>query len=85
MKKRHFSEYETYTACYNLTSADSLHAFRFVTVVQSLSRVRIFATPWTVARQAPLSLGFSRQEHWRGRGFCALLQEISLSSNIPIL
>ena len=45
MKKRHFSEHETYTACYNLTSADSLHAFRFVTVVQSLSRVRIFATP----------------------------------------
>ena len=23
-------------------------------------------TPWTVARQAPLSMGFSRQEHWRG-------------------
>ena len=31
-----------------------------------LSRVRLFATPWTVARQAPLSLGFSRQEHWSG-------------------
>ena len=26
-------------------------------------------TPWTVARQAPLSLGFSRQEHWRGFPF----------------
>ena len=25
-----------------------------------------FATPWTVARQAPLSMGFSRQEHWSG-------------------
>ena len=31
-----------------------------------LSHVRIFATPWTVAHQAPLSMGFSRQEHWSG-------------------
>ena len=30
------------------------------------SRVRLFATPWTVARQAPLSMGFSRQEYWSG-------------------
>ena len=30
------------------------------------SCVWIFATPWTVARQAPLSMGFSRQEYWRG-------------------
>ena len=28
------------------------------------SRVRLCATPWTVARQAPLSMGFSRQEYW---------------------
>ena len=34
--------------------------------VQSLSRVRLFVTPWTVARQALLSMGFSRQEHWSG-------------------
>ena len=27
------------------------------------------ATPWTVARQAPLSMGFSRQEHWSGLPF----------------
>ena len=33
---------------------------------QSLSRVRLFATPWTVAHQAPLSTGFSRQEYWSG-------------------
>ena len=31
-----------------------------------LSRVLLFATPWTVARQAPLSMGFSRQEYWSG-------------------
>ena len=34
--------------------------------VKSLSHVRLFATPWTVARQAPLSVGFSSQEYWSG-------------------
>ena len=37
--------------------------------VQSLSCVRLFATPWTVAHQAPPSMGFSRQEHWSGLPF----------------
>ena len=37
-----------------------------VVVMESLSCVWFFATPWTVARQAPLSLGFPRQEHWSG-------------------
>ena len=32
--------------------------------VKSLSRVQLFATPWTVTYQAPLSMGFSRQEYW---------------------
>ena len=31
---------------------------------QLLSRVQIFVTPWTVACQAPLCMGFSRQEYW---------------------
>ena len=31
-----------------------------------LNCVQLFATPWTVARQAPLSMGFSRQEYWSG-------------------
>ena len=34
-----------------------------------LSRVRLFATPWTVANQAPPSTGFSRQEYWSGLPF----------------
>ena len=34
-----------------------------------LSHVRLFATPWTVAYQAPLSMGFSRQEYWSGLPF----------------
>ena len=37
--------------------------------VTSLSRVRLFATPWTVAYQAPLSVRFSRQEYWSGLPF----------------
>ena len=37
--------------------------------VKSLSRVRLFATPWTAAHQAPPSIGFSRQEYWSGLPF----------------
>ena len=40
-----------------------------VSKVKSLSRVRLFATPWTVAYQAPQSMGFSRQEYWSGLPF----------------
>ena len=34
--------------------------------VKSFSPVRFFTTPWTAAYQAPLSMGFSRQEYWSG-------------------
>jgi len=34
--------------------------------VKSLSRVRLLATPWTAAYQAPPPMGFSRQEYWSG-------------------
>ena len=37
--------------------------------VKSLSRVQLFVTPWTVAWLAPLSMGSSRQEYWRGLPF----------------
>ena len=37
--------------------------------VKSLSRVPLFGTPWTVAYQAPPSVGFSRQEYWSGLPF----------------
>ena len=37
--------------------------------VKSLSRVRLFATPWTGAYQAPPSMGFSGQEYWSGLPF----------------
>ena len=37
--------------------------------VKLLSHVQLFMTLWTVARQAPLSMGFSRQEYWSGLPF----------------
>ena len=37
--------------------------------VKSFSRAQLFATPWTVAYQAPLSMGFFRQEYWCGLPF----------------
>ena len=39
------------------------------TVVQLVSHVSLLVTPWTVACQAPLSMGFSRQEYWSGLPF----------------
>ena len=40
--------------------------YSILVVIQSLSHIRLFATLWTVACQAPLSMVFSRQEYWRG-------------------
>ena len=37
--------------------------------MKSLSRVRLLATPWTVAHHTPPSMEFSRQEYWRGLPF----------------
>ena len=42
------------------------NAWKWKVKGKSLSRVRLFATPWTTAYQAPLSVGFSRQEYWSG-------------------
>ena len=42
------------------------NAWKWKVKVQSLSRVRLLATPWTAAHQAPPSMGFSRQEYWSG-------------------
>ena len=37
-----------------------------VHVLSRFRRVQLFATPWTIAHQAPLSMGFFRQEYWSG-------------------
>ena len=43
--------------------------FYIVLEVKSLSHVQLFATPWTVAYQAPWFMGFSREEYWSGLPF----------------
>ena len=45
------------------------NAWKWKVKVKSLSHVRLLATPWTAAYQAPLSMGFSRQEYWSGVPF----------------
>ena len=42
------------------------NAWKWKVRVKSLSRVRLLATPWTAAHQAPPSMGFSSQEYWSG-------------------
>ena len=59
----HFSQ-----VLYHLSHLESVQS-RSENEVKLLSRVRLFATPWTVAYQAPLSMGFSRQEYWSGLPF----------------
>ena len=50
-------------------------------VVQWLSHVRLFATPWIVVPQAPLSMGFSRQESWNGLPFPSPIDVIKFIIN----
>ena len=47
-------------------------------MLSRFSRVQLFVTPWTVAHEAPLPMGFSRQEYW-GSGLHVLLQGIFLT------
>ena len=53
-----------------LTEAEDIKKrWQEYTEVMSLSCVRLFATPWTVAYHTPPSMGFSRQEYWSGLPF----------------
>ena len=52
---------------------------------QSLSRVQLCATLWTVAHQAPLSMEFSRQEYWSGLSFPSPGSGMYMSSSILAL
>ena len=50
---------------WGILSLTALQAL-WICVLSCFGRVRLFVTPWTVAHQVPLSLGFSRQEYWSG-------------------
>ena len=56
-----------------IVSSTAIHLLR---KWKSLSRIRLFAIPWTVACQAPLFVKFSRQEYWSGLPF--LFQDQSI-------
>ena len=59
-------------------------AWEWKVKVKSLSRAQLLATPCTAAYQAPLSLGFSRQEHWSGLPLHCLLQCIRVKSESEV-
>ena len=61
--------YPHYYMCAYVCMYPWVYIYHICVRAQSLSHVWLFATPWTVARQALLSMGFSRQEHWRGLPF----------------
>ena len=54
------------------------NAWKWKVKAKSLSRVQPSATPWTAAHQAPLSMGFSRQEYWSGVPLPSLEEPLSL-------
>ena len=66
-----FEEFVMYKMFRNsLRWYNPLWSLRSVEVeVKSLSHVRLFVTPWTVAQKDPLSMGFPRQEYWSGLPF----------------
>ena len=51
------------------------HCFLLLLLLSRFSRVRLCVTPLTAAHQAPLTLGFSRQEHWSGLPFPSPMHE----------
>ena len=58
------------------------NAWKWKVKVKSLSHVRLFATPWTAAYQAPPSLGFSRQEYWSGLPLPSPMASTVLPENV---
>ena len=58
-----------------------------ISVAGVLSCIQLFVTPWTVVHQAPLSMGFSRQEYWSGLPFPSPgdLPDPGIESRFPAL
>ena len=63
----------------------SSNARKWKVKVKSLSPVRLLATPWTAAYQAPLSMGFSRQEYWSGVPFWENNQILPFGGRLIVL
>ena len=74
-----FSISLSFSTPFHFSVSFPLHVHMYV---QSLSHVRLFATPWIVARQAPLSMGFSRQEYWSGLPFSSPVHRSHIGSEL---
>ena len=62
------------------------NAWKWKNKVKSLSRVLLLVTPWTAAHQAPLSMGFSRQEYWSGvAAKCGVSDRIRVCTGLALL
>ena len=59
----------TQLMCFLIFRIFAYHLLLLLLLLSHFSRVRLCATPYTAAHQAPQSLGFSRQEHWSGLPF----------------
>ena len=69
----------------NSTHKDLTTVENYKVKMKSLSCVRLFAIPWTVAYHAPPSVGFSRQEYWSGLPFPSpgYLPNLGLNPGLP--
>ena len=61
------------------------NAWKWKVKVKLLSRVRLLATPWTAVYQAPLSMGFSRQEYWSGVPLPSPIQFLLIKKTFSLL
>ena len=59
--------------------------FTMLLLLSCFSRIRLCATPEMAAHQAPLSLGFSRKEHWSGLPFASPMHESEVTQSCPTL
>ena len=64
MRQQHWSLNHHVHVCVHVCVSVCVHACAY-----SLSHTQLFGTPWTVAHQAPGSMGFSREEYWSGLPF----------------
>ena len=55
-----------YTGAFTLGRFTELYIPLLLLLLSRFSHVQLFVTPWILARQAPLSIGFSKQEYWSG-------------------
>ena len=68
-------EYNCYCSFLTVWKISQYYVWLLLLLLSRISHVRLCVTPETAAHQAPLSLGFSRQEHWSGLPFPSPMHE----------